>query len=507
MPKATKKSKIVTPLKGCLQEKHEKWKRVQTLMENDEVGFESEKFCLKLPNETVKSYNFRKSVFAIGFVNPAIELLTAPSNTIFRNEIKEDVNVKGSRLNLFIENVMMGRENEVPLKQYMKETVCPQLRGYGTIFMLMDMPEIKDGESEEYQKENRIWPYLSLIRPRDMINFEYQNGELLWIEYKTNHRNAWENPLTKEPPTEPERRIWTKTKYIRKNKDNKVIATRSHNWGFVPMIIQASFKSEPGNIIGESPFITSSRYLITANNHLNTVNMELWKYSNSLLLIHKESLISENSSVNEKGEYSLKTIPDGSALIYGGEKPPDYLIRDLKVIEPTIAQYNLYMDSTIDNERSAKSVAKSGYSGSEAVKAGISLLIERDPILANIVATALDCESVHKRTVIMADKMINDGVSKAKIKVGYDMDYDIKPFKETLERIRTVVKDLRVPSPTLIKSMYKKIADNEEKDPKELKKMYSEIDSADVGEQFVRDKELETILADQKKNLAKGKDL
>ena len=107
----------------------------------------------------------------------------------------------------------------------------------------------------------------------------------------------------------------------------------------------------------------------------------------------------------------------------------------------------------------------------------------------------------------MADKMINDGNAKAKVVVEYDKDYDIKPFKETLERIATVVKDLRVPSPTLIKSLFKKVADNEVKDLKERKKIYGEIDSADVGEQFTRDEELETILSDQKKNLAKGKDL
>jgi len=190
-----------------------------------------------------------------------------------------------------------------------------------------------------------------------------------------------------------------------------------------------------------------------------------------------------------------------------GEEKPDYLIRDLAVIEPTLAQYNLYMDSTIDNERSAKSVAKSGYSGSEAVKSGISLLIERDPILANIVATALDCEAIHKRSVVMADRMINDGKAKSTVVVEYDMRYDIKPFKDTLENIEKVIKDLRIPSPTLIKHEYKKIADNEVKDLKLRKKVYSEIDSADVGEQFVKDEELEKIVDGQKKNIAKGKEV
>ena len=486
--------KIVIPLKKELEEKHAKWKRIQVLIENDEDGLKEDNFCLKLPNETVKAYNFRKKVFAVGFVNPAIELLTAPANTIFRNEIKEDVGAKDTRLNKFIDNVLLGKENEIPLRQYMEETVCPQLRGYGTIFIVMDMPRINGEETEESQKENRVWPYLNMITPLDVLNYQYYNGELVWFAYKVKHRDVWGNPLEKQPKTENETRIWNRKQYIRVDSKGVAFYTYEHNWGFVPVIIQASFKSESSNVIGESPFITSSRYLITANNHLNTINMELWKYSNSLLLIHREAIGSENSTTNEKGEVQLKTIPDGSAFIWNGDEKPDYLIRDLQVIEPTLKQYQLYMDSAIDNERSAKSVSKSGYSGNEKVKSGVALIIERDPILANIVATAIDCETVHKRAIVMADRMINDGITRSQVKVEYDKKYDIRPFKDTLEIIKTVVKDLRIPSETLTKTEYKKVADNEIKDLKVRKKAYSEIDSADVGESFVKDEEMENML-------------
>jgi len=488
-------NKIVIPLKKELEEKHKKWKRIKVLIENDEEGLTEDNFCLRLPNETAQAYKFRKSLFSVGFVNPAIEFLTAPANTIFRNEIKEDVGAKDTRLNMFVENVLLGRENEIPLRQYMEETVCVQLRGYGTVFILMDMPRIDGKISEEAQKENRVWPYLNMIHPLDVRNYQHENGELVWFAYKVKHRDIWGNPLEAQPETEDETRIWTKTQYIRVNKKGTAFGVYDHGWGFVPVIIQASFKADSSNIIGECPFITSSRYIITANNHLNTINMELWKYSNSLLLIHREALSSANSIVNEKGEYRLKTIPDGSAFVWEGDKIPDYLIRDLAVIEPTLAQYNLYMDSAIDNERSAKSVAKSGYSGSEEkVKSGVALIIERDPILANIVATAIDCETIHRRAIVMADRMINDGVAKSSIKVEYDKKYDIRPFKDTLEIIRQVVKDLKIPSETLTKTEYKKIADNEVKDLKIRKKVYSEIDAADVGEKVVSDMELENIL-------------
>ena len=58
--------KIVIPLKEELSKKHAKWKRIKVLIENDEVALKEDNFCLKLPNETLKAYEYRKSVFSTG---------------------------------------------------------------------------------------------------------------------------------------------------------------------------------------------------------------------------------------------------------------------------------------------------------------------------------------------------------------------------------------------------------------------------------------------------------
>lgn len=489
---------ITIPVRRELSDKHDKWSRISVLIENNEEKLKESNFCLKLPNETLKAYEMRQKVFSVGFVNPSIELITAPANTIFRNEIKEEISVKDTRLNLFQENVLRGRDNEVPLKQYMKESICTELRSNGTIFIIMDMPRIEVEQSEETQKEGRIWPYLNIIDNNSVLNYQYVNGELLWFAYQVEHQDPWLDPAEKQPTTELETRYWTRTQYVRIGKDGNPKEIIDHNLGFVPIIIQASFKPRPDSIIGESPFITTSRLLITANNHLNTINMELWKHSNALLLLHKASLIAENSSCDNEGNFSLKTIPDGSAFIWDGEQRPDYLIRDLAVIEPALQLYHLYMDAAIDNEKAASSVPKSGYSGEEAVKAGIALLIERDPIMANIVATALDMESIHNRILIMADKMINDGQKNAKIKVHYDKDYDLKSFKEDLENLKMIKNEIRVPSKTLMEEEYKKVVVNEVKDKKTQKKCFVEIEEADEGDMFMRDEQLEGMLNQNK---------
>jgi hypothetical protein len=260
------------------------------------------------------------------------------------------------------------------------------------------------------------------------------------------------------------------------------------------MIIQAGFKPSSEVLIGESPFLSTAKQIITANNHINTTNIELWKHQNALMLINQEALSDANSRIDTKGNYSLKTIPDGSALIWSGEKEPSYLTRDLGVIEPAISMYNLYMDAAIDNEKSAKSVSKSGYDGSDVVKSGLALIVERDPIMANIVMTALDCEKIHQNILIMADLMINDGVEKTNVVVEYDKKYDMTPFKTTLENVKIMLNEIRIPSDTFNKQLFKKVVSSEVKDTVTKQKCNEEIEAADMGEKIISDFDLENQL-------------
>jgi hypothetical protein len=170
-----------------------------------------------------------------------------------------------------------------------------------------------------------------------------------------------------------------------------------------------------------------------ANNMMHIVNMELMKHANAMLLVNKDSLSAHNSTQNSKGEFRLKTIPEDNAFVWSGSsdyQKPAYLVRDLETIQPAVEQYRAYMSAAFDNEKSAKSVAKEGYGGADAAKSGFALLIEREPIMANIVATALDMQEIHRRVLHMADAMVHDGGGQyqSEITVEYDMDYDIQAF-------------------------------------------------------------------------------
>lgn len=474
-------------IKPELAKMHDIWERTRILIENDEEGLESNMVCFKHPNETQLSYSERKKVFVKGFVNPSIELITAPAQTIYQNEIRENVS-EGTRLEMFTKNCTLGMKTRVSLVQHMREQLAHQLRAYGTVFMVIDMPEVGENVSEAKQRENRIWPYVNLIPVKNVVNYEISDGELLWFKYVCDHRELWENPLDKPPKTKTEYRIWTRSEYVRVDaKNNEVIKTRTHNLGFVPVVIQGLFNIKPNCMLGETPFAATSNLIITANAHLNAANFEVWKYVNSLLLMHVDCFDSANTEVDGQGRTILKKTPDGNMLPWAGENKPEYLSLNLDVVDRATQLYNRYIGEAFDNEKSARSVAKSGYDGSDAVKSGFAMVLEREPILANIVITAMACETAHNRVLEYADLWINDGQRTVEGNyVQYDKDYDIDSFEQTLTDTEKL-KKIGTKSQTLIKERMKKIATREIKDMKLRQQAFQEIDTADYGDEYESD--------------------
>jgi hypothetical protein len=300
-----------------------------------------------------------------------------------------------------------------------------------------------------------------------------------------------------EPPIRKQIRIWTRQEYIvlvDKGGDFDIFR-RPNTFGFVPVIIQASFKPSSGSIIGEAPFFASSRQIIMANNMMHIVNMELMKHANAMLLINKDSISAHNSTQNSKGEFRLKTIPEDNAFVWSGVseyQKPAYLVRDLATIQPAIEQYRSYMAAAFDNEKSAKSVAKEGYGGDDATKSGFALLIEREPIMANIVATALDMQEIHRRVLHMVDAMVHDGGAgyESEIMVEYDMDYDIQAFSNLLDDTKKLMES-RIPSAIVKQEQYKRIASRVVTEPERREEAYKEIEEFDYGQETETDEQVQ----------------
>ena len=487
---------LIPAINPVLKKKHNTWKRVKTLIEYDEESI-TEQFCIKLPNESQKSYEARKQMYARGFVNPTIELLTGPCHTIFSKEIEVETNGAENRLYEFSQNCTMGMTDKTTLTRFMNEQVCPSIRGYGTVFVLVDMPKIENSKtSESYQKENRIWPYVCMVDPLSVINYEFLNGELLWFAYRSNSRALWADPIGKQPDTRSEVRIWTKKQYlVIDEKTMQIDAQKSfdNKWGFVPVLIQAQFKPSCDCILGEAPFFASSNYIIAANDHYSTANIEVSKHSNLTLLLHQDAVIAANMKLDEDSRAITKTTQDGS-LIWDGEQKPEYLTKDLDAVQKANDRGDKYMSNAFDNEKSAKSVAKSGYDGSDVVKSGFAMVVERDPIMANITATANDCEALQNNIMLIADKIINNGrvtVDGGEY-VKYDKEYELQPYvefmSETEKFMQVAVSD------TAKRERQKKINTREITDSELRNKANDEVDMYDFGEMSLSDDELNKMV-------------
>lgn len=489
-------AKINIPIKPELNEKREVWKRIESLVADREEDYQQDTFCKKFPNEPAAVYKLRKSIFADGFINPTIEMISAPGHTIYGNEIKVELGrAKNSRLINFIDNCTMGTKSELSLDNFLRENVCPMQRSYGTSFILLDMPDTGDNRTEQQQIDGRVWPYVTRIENLNVRNYEILNGELVWFMYEVKKADPWIDPTLPQPGEKKQYRVWTKTEYqvwTLKGDGEFDIARYPNRFKFVPVIVQGSFLPTSASIIGEAPFFASSRQLIMANNMLHIVNMELMKHANSMLLINKDSLSAHNSTQDKSGQFRLKTIPEDNAFVWSGinqYQMPQYLIRDLGVIAPSIEQYRLYMNSAFDNEKSAKSVAKEGYGGDDVAKSGFAMIVEREPILANIVATAMDMQSIHKRVLVMADAMINDGRRDTGIEVEYDMDYDIEAFSKLLENTKALM-EARIPSTIVKQEQHKRVAARVVTEPDKRKEAFDEIEAHDYGENTETDEQI-----------------
>jgi len=198
--------------------------------------------------------------------------------------------------------------------------------------------------------------------------------------------------------------------------------------------------------------------------------MQIYLHANAVGLMPKSGVSPHNVDIDKDGNYSVKTTPDGSWIVYDGTQPPTYLARDLESIPLSKEQYNLYMDRAFDNEKNANSVQ------TKMTTSGYHALLIRDPVLANITSTAEDLECIHLKILQYADKMINDGLEGTKITVEYDKDYDVKSLAEKMDNIKKAI-EMNIPSPTLYKEIYKEVATNMIGDEKIRDIAYSEIDT------------------------------
>ena len=477
-----------------------KWERVKALTGTCED--DRKNYITPYPNETKQALNYRSIVFNRGFNNPAHELLSAPGNTIYRLTVQEMAKGQNSSLlEGYMQNCTMGDSSSKTLIQWNREIALKSLLAYGSAYILMDKPRFDVSEYPDIESQSgmRLWPYNSLIHPLQMLHIETDKGEVMWFAFKDTIQEPWIDPTKDMPKPEEVVKIYTNNEYIVVDSTGTVKKNDPNPFGFVPLIIETLYDTNI-DYIGNTSFFDTANMIFMANNHLSGSNTEIWKHLSAIRLIPEAGLNNVTTEVKSDGKgVGVKMTADGDVICPvapNGDKmiPIEYLTKELESIEWSEKGCDKYLQSAIDNERSAKSVAKEGYSGTTLAESGLAKLIEEEPVYARINTVASRAKQMHKNMLNMACDMIE----KCDNELEYPDNYERQYFEELLNKIIKSQK-VRIQSETYDKEMQKRIVGNIVSERELLNKIEKEIDSAPAKE-YITDEYLESVNADADEN-------
>ncbi len=476
---------------SIITKKLDKWNRVETLLDQDEEKIK-EDFAQRFPNESPEAFDARKEYFVQTFINITHDLVSAPVNSIFRQSIKAEFDNDNSMLKTFSENVTLGND-KTPYERYIKDFVGIGLRAYGNVVTVVDKPKTV-GASKLNERETGM-PYLSNVRPQDILDWQLIDGEMKWFAYQKNYQPPWMNPMEEDQSdTEELQYIWTQQDLFVLGTDG-VLNTEmsfSHNWGFVPVVLQASFLAKPNDLIGNAAMDQTSNMIITMNNLYNLGVHELYKHGGSLLLFPEDAVTGTNFDVQKDGNPVTKRQDNNGVLSYAGEIEPKYLVKELAV-DQIMNWAAFYKQSAIDNERDLKSVIKKGMDGGDISESSVAKVVDREPLEANLVSLADDIEVYTDKIYSMVGKMVNE---KDDHKLEIDKDFDIRTLQQKWEEIK-IARENGLPkrSPALYSEMLKNTVGDVTRD----------IDTQEIAIQEIDDtQDLEQEEEEMVKNLAFG---
>lgn len=456
------------------------YERIRALIDNDESKYGNDTFCLKFPNECENARAVRSDLLKRSFKNISGDLVGATKDAIFHEGIRlEFTGLDKNPLYEWSKDVTLGRDN-TDLLQFTQDYTIYDLRAYGHVWTILDKPDYNASNFEDELKNGA--PYITNIWPGDVVNYELIDGRLKWFAYQCNYFPPWTDPLS--PPTTTtgdgkEIRIWTDSQFIVTDGVN-VINKFNHNFGIVPVVYQSfMLPTDHSSILGQSPFFMSSNMIIMANNIMSVADMELLKHGNSLLLMHDEAISPANQEIDERGNTKTKIVDRTgyNKLVWSGEHPPEYLIKDLGSIDKAKDQANFYFSAAIENERSLQSIF---HKRDTVRESGETKEYDAEPARAALRATAQDLESWCKKVLNMAAILLNRQNLVNSFKCEFPERYILSErATEKFDKIKSAI-DANYPSITGRKEMYKALTPDIAHDSEVRTKINQEIDAAEI---------------------------
>ena len=450
-----------------------RWKRIDILLNEKEDKYGEPDFFLSMPNEQAAAKTERAISFCRGFINITGVLLRSKTDSVYRKGVNR-VDLTSMQTE-FTKNADRSFQS---FEEVMRNEVALGLSGFGTVFAVIDKPK---GESlNAADEEKKGVPYITILSPFQVLDFEWgDDGELLWFKYLVDSEAIRTDPNVSRNVKLDRTVTWTRTEYITQTGKEKSVSA-PNPFKFVPVVIQTQY-CEPNKTIGKSSFFATSNMIIMANNLACASNFEVFKNAAATLLMniqdwHEESIEREKNPDTNLKRLTVQSDEQKNVLLYQTDKP-EYLARDLKLVDSAAARAITYFEKAVDNERTAFSVlsASSKVTGTPASGASKAYdFVDVNNVLASF-ASAL--EKFEHQVYRFVARMTNQNDSL--FTVIYPRVFDVRTLAEKVTFVEGLISiGMEKISPTLMREAYKGIAPDVTQDPEKQDAGVKEIDAA-----------------------------
>jgi len=463
-------TEILNAVHPEIKEVEKAWERIETLLEECESEYSD--FILKLPNETDAKLRDRKPWFVNGFFNPTQDLVTAPVQYILRRGVTRKTD--SVQLNKFISKADRSGQS---LEEFIKNEAGPNLSSYGTVFAVVDKPSTPVSNGLEQLVFGM--PYLTILSPEQVKNWGWNSdGSLEWFRY-TQAAPVSGGIFEKATGGGIEFVTWTRTEYIKHDSEGNEIYRIAHNWGIVPVAIQASFVAS-GDTLGKSTFFSSSRHIIMGNNHLSIAQTEIAKYG-SILLIDEADAPNPRKNVRDENTNQLKLVEQAQEAdtmkVADMKNRPQYLEKNLDLITKALEMATWCFKQALEAESSGKEVSPlTGNLGTDAPKSGVSKAYDWADTDAMLYSRAMDLQAFEVQICRIEQTIMKD---TKPFTIQYPTSFDVMDFGEKIQQIKDL-QSVNFPSIEAIKASFKRLVPEITTSDELRKTIDVEIDGATI---------------------------
>lgn len=401
----------------------------------------------KYSRESAQNYEYRKKLSY--YLNHTGPILNASVDPIFKDEISRDYN-KSEVFASFLENVdRLGTS----LQEFMRFNAT-QAKLYGVMYIIVDnVTEL--GETMADMISKRQFPYLYAVEPKCVYNWRISEaGELEFFAYTS-------QVFDEEGNAKTQFHEWTKTSWVTKDENGKVIAQGEHNIGRIPVVQWFGRSSKKTDILPPPEFLSIAR-----TNHQ---------------IYHQCSLLSQILSMQT---FSILTLPDNgqnigditlgtnNVLMYPAESghAPAFIAPD---IGP--AQILIQTIKTLTDDMYRLSGINSVI-GVQESKSGVAKQWDFERTNQRLADFSVQCENAEYDIIDLYELWTGETID---YKCDYPRNFKINDVADVIAQSQSVL-DLNLGSNTLKVETGKKVLDSyvPNLEPKEYDKIIDEIEEA-----------------------------